>query len=165
MSNDKMKSPGAEPQGVELKMSDRKRDTAGTVERRLEELKEKLKNHVPTPDEVRRAREFMTNEANIGAIDQISRAIADGVGTCSAIERQLSASCFYHTFLVGDGQESALSRLMVMMTEGAASCAERGVTLDAPGRGLELNLAAKLALTVAALSDAIDRHRCRNLPK
>jgi hypothetical protein len=54
---------------------------------------------------------------------------------------------------------------MVMMTEGAASCAERAVTLDAPGRGLELNLAAKLALTVAALSDAIDRHRCRNLPK
>jgi hypothetical protein len=102
MSNDKMKSPGAEPQGVKLKMSDRKRDTAGTVERRLEELKEKLKNHVPTPDEVRRAREFMTNEASIGAIDQISRTIADGVGTCSAIERQLSASCFYHTFLAGD---------------------------------------------------------------
>jgi hypothetical protein len=151
MSNDKMKSPGAEPQGVELKVSDRKRDTAGTVERRLEELKEKLKNHVPTPDEVRRAREFMTNEANIGAIDQISRAIADGVGTCSAIERQLSASWLLpHVSCRRWSRICPFTRLMVMMTEGAASCAERGVTLDAPGRGLELNLAAKLALTVAA---------------
>src|SRR5262245_23718002 len=97
MSNDDMKSRGAEPQGVKLKMRDRKRNRVGSIERRLEELKEKLKNHVPTPDEARRAREFVTDEANIGAIDQISRAIANGVGTCSAIERQLSASCFYHT--------------------------------------------------------------------
>ena len=146
-------------------MSDRKRDKAGTVERRLEEVNAKLENYVPTPDESRRVGKLLSDEASIGAMDQISRGTANGIGTCSAIERQLSAAGFYGTFCAIDGQESAISRLIVMLTEGAASCAERAVTLDTPGRGLELNLEVKLALTVTALSNALDSHRRRNLPK
>ena len=73
-------------------MSDRKRDKAGTVERRLEEVHAKLENYVPTPDESRRVGKLLSDEASIGAMDQISRATANGIGTCSAIERQLSAA-------------------------------------------------------------------------
>jgi hypothetical protein len=146
-------------------MSDRKRDKAGTVERRLEELKAKLENYVPTPDDGRRAGKLLRDEASTGAVDQISRGIADGIATCSTAERQLSATALYGTFCASDGQESALSRLIVMLTEAAASCAERAVALDAPGRGLELNLAAKLSLTMAALSNELDGHRRRKLPK
>jgi hypothetical protein len=146
-------------------MSDRKRHKDGTVERKLEELKAKLSNHVPTREEAQRASQFLRDEATTGAMDQIARGIPNGIGICSGVERQLSAASLYHTFCASDGQESALSRLIVMMTEGAASCAERAVTADGPTRAVEFNLASKLCLTAAALSDALDRHRTRKLPK
>jgi hypothetical protein len=45
-------------------------------------------------------------------------------------------------------------------------CFSRAVASDAPGRPIELNLAAKLSLTAAALTKALDSHRvcAENLP-
>ena len=61
--------------------------------------------------------------------------------------------CFYAAFLVRDGQDSALARLIVMLSEGAAGCAERALSLDVAGREIELALASRLALTVSSLSE------------
>ena len=61
--------------------------------------------------------------------------------------------CFYAAFLVQHGQDSALVRLIVMLSEGAAGCAERALSLDVAGREIELALASRLALTVSSLSE------------
>jgi hypothetical protein len=150
-------------------MSDRKKDETATVdvEKRYRELVEKLEINRMTDKQAEKLRKklgtLLRDECNSGALDQITRAVPDGLSTCPGIMRQIHSTGFYLTFEPLDGQDSALSRLMVMMTEGAANSAERALTLDATARTLELNLASKLALTVAALSEALDRHR-RNRP-
>ena len=65
----------------------------------------------------------------------------------------LRGMCFYAAFLVQHGQDSALVRLIVMLSEGAAGCAERALSLDVAGREIEFALASRLALTVSGLSE------------
>ena len=80
------------------------------------------------------------------------------------LERMVSTAAFYQTFHPSDGNESALSCLMIAATTHAMDCFERAVRLDHPIRAIELNLASKLAMTTAALSKALDEHRGRDWP-
>ena len=142
-------------------MSDRKKDGMMTVdvEKRCKELADKLEINQVTDKQAEQLQRLLRDECDSGALDQITRATPDGLSTSPGIMRQLHSTAFYTTFKPLDGQESALARLMVIMTEGAANSAERALTLDAAARMVEVNLAAKLTLVVAALSQALDRHR------
>jgi hypothetical protein len=138
-------------------MSKVEKDEAITAnaEKAFEELSKKLEHReLITEEEARKSRQFILDECNKGADDQI-------MGACSGVKRKLQAVSFYRTFSVRDGQDSALARLIVMLSEGAASCAQRALSLDVAGREIELALASRLALTVSTLNDALDRHRSR----
>lgn len=105
----------------------------------------------------------MRTQSNGRALEQIWRAGPPDAELDEA-ERRLSEAAFYQTFLPSDGVESALSRLIIATTNGAVDCFSRAAALDTPGRPLELNLAAKLSSTAAALSKALDSHRAQDLP-
>jgi hypothetical protein len=125
------------------------------AERAFKELSQRLEHReLITKEEVRKSREFILKECNEGASEQI-------VAACPAVSRKLQGMSFYAAFLIRDGQDSALARLIVMLSEGVAACAERALSLDVAGREVELALASRLALTVSSLSEALDRHRSR----
>jgi hypothetical protein len=138
-------------------MSDAEKDEAITVkaERVVKELSEKIEHHdLLAEEDAIRSGNVIRAECNKSAYDHV-------MGACSRAKRKIQAAGFYSAFLARDGQDSALARLIVIMSEGAASSAERALKLDVAGREIELGLAARLALTVSTLSDALDRHRSR----
>lgn len=113
----------------------------------------------PTWEEAQEIRKFMRSQARDAALDQIIRAMPKRSDSADPLADYLEAGTFLSTFLPSDGTESALSRLMVASTNAAMDCFARANTQDVPGRDLELNYAAKLALVTAALSKALDLHR------
>ena len=89
------------------------------AERALKELGQRLEHReLITKEEVRKSREFILKKCNEGASDQI-------VAACPAVSRKLQGMSFYAALLIRDGQDSALARLIVMLSEGVASCARR----------------------------------------
>jgi len=138
-------------------MSDAVKDDAviANAEKSLKELGERIEHsELIMKEEARKGCQLVMNDCNEGACKQITSA-------CSGVKSKMQAVNFYGAFLVRDGQESALARHIVMLTEGAANCAERALNLDVAGREIELTLSSRLALTVCALTDALDRHRSR----
>jgi len=118
------------------------------AEKAFQELSQSLEcREQITKEDVKWSRKLILDECNEGAHDQV-------IGACSGVKRKLKAASFY-------GQDSALARLIVMLSEGAAHYAERALSLDVAGREIELALASRLALTVSTLSEALDRHRSR----
>ncbi|MGB6949841.1 MAG: hypothetical protein WBD84_11715, partial [Methyloceanibacter sp.] len=144
-------------------VSDRKKYRAGNHKRKLEDLQREWSKHPPNWEEVQTIRKLMRTQSNGRALEQIWRAGPPDAELDEA-ERRLSEAAFYQTFLPSDGVESALSRLIIATTNGAVDCFSRAAALDTPGRPLELNLAAKLSSTAAALSKALDSHRAQDLP-
>ena len=137
-------------------MSDRNKRRAGGRKRTLEDLLAELPP--PTWEEIQAWRKFWRRKANVGAAVQVRRAIPPGDSSKSL--------ALLLTFVPSDGVESALSRLIVAATNGAMDCFARAAALDTPGRLIELNLGAKLTLTVATLTKALDDHglRAKDLP-
>ena len=151
-------TPKAEKTGKEL--SERLRiEEDGSItadaEKAFKELSEKLEHReLVAKEQARKNGQFVMSECSDGACTQITAA-------CSGVKSKVQGISFYGAFSVRDGQESALARHIVMLSEGAANCAERALSLDVAGREIELTLSSRLALTVLALSDALDRHRSR----
>ena len=67
---------------------------AANAEKAFKELSEKLEHReLITKEEARKSRQFILDECNKGAGDQI-------IGACSGVNRKLQAMSFYLAFLV-----------------------------------------------------------------
>lgn len=135
--------------------SDSKTDVIAETESVYQALREKVeRSELTTKEEAAKSWSFIMHECSNGAVDQLSEA-------CTSVTGKLAVVSHYNSFVSFDAQESALARLIVILSEGAVGCVGKARNLDAVGREIELSLGSKLGLTVAHLSDAMDRHRGR----
>ena len=114
-------------------------------------------------EEVQENRRTMRDKANVHAVQQLWQSY--GAPKPSEGDQLVGAFSLFCSFAPADGNESALSRLIVAATNGAMDCFERAATSDTPTRAMELNLAMRLSVTVAALSRALDSHRTAVAPE
>jgi hypothetical protein len=130
-----------------------------------EKNSEEASDQPNTWSEVQQVRKWMRHQSTNGALHQVFRANPDRMPQrLPEPDPMLSTTGFLNSFLPSDGQESAIARLIVALTNTAMDLFARANTLESPAREAELSLAVRLSHTVAALSKALDHHRGRDWP-
>jgi hypothetical protein len=110
-----------------------------------EKNSEEASDQPNTWSEVQQVRKWMRHQSTNGALHQVFRANPDRMPQrLPEPDPMLSTTGFLNSFLPSDGQESAIARLIVALTNTAMDLFARANTLESPAREAELSLAVRL---------------------